>query len=273
MDDLIKQCAAVIKAADGLLITAGAGMGVDSGLPNFRGKHGFWKVYPGLGNRGIAFKQIAQPESFHKQPKTAWGFYGHRLNLYRNTQPHAGFQILKEIADSLPQGGFVFTSNVDGQFQKAGFSDQQVFECHGSIHYLQCLTPCANSLIWPADEFMPIIDEKACRLTSPLPCCPHCGETARPNILMFNDLGWLDIRSERKQPALDAWLKKCQKLVVIEIGAGTDIPTVRRFSEKQRNATLIRINTEESRIAGGSGIELALSGMETLMLISQFIKN
>jgi hypothetical protein len=35
--------------ADGLLITAGAGMGVDSGLPDFRGKNGFWRAYPALG--------------------------------------------------------------------------------------------------------------------------------------------------------------------------------------------------------------------------------
>ena len=34
----------VIQAADSILITAGAGMGVDSGLPDFRGKEGFWKA-------------------------------------------------------------------------------------------------------------------------------------------------------------------------------------------------------------------------------------
>jgi NAD-dependent SIR2 family protein deacetylase len=36
-----------LRQADGLLITAGAGMDVDSGLPDFRGT-GFWRAYPAL---------------------------------------------------------------------------------------------------------------------------------------------------------------------------------------------------------------------------------
>ena len=42
----ITQAARLIEKADGLLITAGAGMGVDSGLPDFRGNEGFWRAYP-----------------------------------------------------------------------------------------------------------------------------------------------------------------------------------------------------------------------------------
>ena len=44
-----RRCAELIGQADGLLITAGAGMGIDSGLPDFRGPGGFWRVYPALG--------------------------------------------------------------------------------------------------------------------------------------------------------------------------------------------------------------------------------
>ena len=95
MDINYQQCAALIDYADGLLITAGAGMGVDSGLPDFRGSEGFWKAYPALANAGIHFQEIASPESFRSHPRQAWGFYGHRLNLYRHTLPHDGFRILK----------------------------------------------------------------------------------------------------------------------------------------------------------------------------------
>ena len=45
----LQQAAAWLRAADGLLITAGAGMGIDSGLPDFRGPGGFWAAYPALG--------------------------------------------------------------------------------------------------------------------------------------------------------------------------------------------------------------------------------
>ena len=51
-----------LKQADGLLITAGAGMGVDSGLPDFRGDQGFWKAYPPLKHLGKNFVDMATPE-------------------------------------------------------------------------------------------------------------------------------------------------------------------------------------------------------------------
>lgn len=55
-----------IMEADALIIGAGAGMGVDSGLPDFRGKNGFWRAYPALGKRNIHFEKIATPESLNK---------------------------------------------------------------------------------------------------------------------------------------------------------------------------------------------------------------
>jgi len=45
--------------ADALVIAAGAGMGVDSGLPDFHGTDGFWRVYPALGRARIRFEEIA----------------------------------------------------------------------------------------------------------------------------------------------------------------------------------------------------------------------
>jgi hypothetical protein len=77
--DEFARSAELIQQADGLLITAGAGMGVDSGLPDFRGKDGFWKEYPALAQANIAFSGIACPDAFHETPNLAWGFYGHRL--------------------------------------------------------------------------------------------------------------------------------------------------------------------------------------------------
>ena len=147
-----------------MIITAGAGMGVDSGLPDFRGPQGFWGAYPALGRAGIKFESIASPDYFRSDPVLAWGFYGHRLNLYRKTEPHDGFRVLRAIADKLPHNAFVFTSNVDGQFQKSGFAESQVVECHGSIHHLQCLDGCSED-IWPATELEPEVDEERCRMT------------------------------------------------------------------------------------------------------------
>lgn len=262
----IDRAVAAIQAADGLLITAGAGMGVDSGLPDFRGNEGFWAAYPALGKSRTNFRTIASPAAFLKDPHLAWGFYGHRLKLYRDTQPHAGFAILQRIASQMPHGAFVYTSNVDGQFQKAGFSEMQVCECHGSIHHLQCLSPRCESSIWPAGGFLPRVDVAACRLESPLPRCSACGSIARPNILMFNDGDWLEQRTDRQTTRLRDWLAKVEKLVVIELGAGTAIPTVRHFGERA-GGTLIRINPTEAQIGKPTAVSLklgALAGLELL---------
>src|SRR5690606_29360483 len=106
------KAAQLISHSDGLIIAAGAGMGVDSGLPDFRGNTGFWKHYPALQRSGISFEDMASPHHFRDAPRLAWGFYGHRLSLYRQTTPHAGFQILKDIAATLLHNAFIYTSNV-----------------------------------------------------------------------------------------------------------------------------------------------------------------
>lgn len=260
------RCAALIRNADALIIGAGAGMGVDSGLPDFRGPGGFWSVYPALGRAGLRFEAIASPDAFRRQPKLAWGFYGHRLALYRQTRPGPAFAQLQAIADTLPFGAFVFTSNVDGHFQQAGFPAERICEIHGSIHHLQCLEPCHHN-IWSASAFLPEVDAEACLLRNPPPCCPNCGGLARPNILMFGDDGWLPSRTNTQQHALMRWREKVNKPVVIEIGAGQAIPTVRWFCERQ-GAPLIRINPDAAEVPAG-GVALAMGASAALAGISE----
>ncbi len=260
---LFDRAARLIDAADGLLITAGAGMGVDSGLPDFRGAEGFWRAYPALGRARIDFQSIASPAAFEERPRMAWGFYGHRLALYRATLPHDGFRILLDWADQMPRGAFVFTSNVDGQFQKAGFKAAEVCEVHGSIHHLQCLAGCAGD-IWPAADFHPDVDEERCLLTGPMPACPHCGGLARPNILMFSDWRWLEFRERVQRAALKRWLESVECPVVVELGAGTHIPTARTMGASVE-APLIRINPRESGVVHSRDVSLptgALAGLK-----------
>lgn len=267
MQAMLSTAARWLAEADGLLITAGAGMGIDSGLPDFRGPGGFWAAYPALRGARLDFTEIANPAAFERDPTLAWGFYGHRLDRYRQTPPHAGFHLLRNLAQGLPKGAFVFTSNVDGQFQKAGFPTERVCEIHGSIHHLQCLSDCKGR-IWSADGFVPQVDTAQCRLRNALPHCPDCGGLARPNILMFGDWGWVERRTAQQQQALAEWLPTVDRLVCIEIGAGTQIPTVRRFSERC-GGRLIRLNPNEPDLpAGIEGVALPLGGLAGLMALA-----
>ncbi len=262
----IEAARSIIEESNALLITAGAGMGVDSGLPDFRGVEGFWRAYPKARELGLRFEEMANPQWFEKDPALAWAFYGHRLHLYRDTVPHRGFETLKEWGDTKKYKYFVFTSNVDGQFQKAGFDDARIMECHGSIHHLQCTQNCQGK-IWSAEGVKIEIDENF-RAQEPLPRCPDCGALARPNILMFGDWSWESSRTDAQSRRLQSWLAMLEeagaKLAVIEIGAGTAVPTVRMTSEdvaRHFGVPLIRINPREVH---GAEIGLAMGAGEAL---------
>ncbi len=266
-DALIDAAVAALSRADALLVTAGAGIGVDSGLPDFRGTDGFWRAYPALRHERFEFHEIASPQAFRARPQLAWGFYGHRLGLYRSTVPHDGFAILRRWIDAMPNGGFVLTSNVDGQFQKAGFDPARIVEIHGSIHRMQCLRPCAEHT-WSADPFTPEVDAAACRLIGEMPACPHCGGLARPNILMFGDAGWIGARYDAQERALDDWLAGAGRVVVVEVGAGTAIPTVRLISERL-GADVIRINAREAHARRADVIGLKGGALATLRALDR----
>lgn len=261
MDALLDRAASALRSAEALLIGAGAGMGVDSGLPDFRGPEGFWRAYPPFRGRRLA--EISNPHWFSADPEMAWGFFGHRLHLYRDTPPHPGFAILRAWGERLPGGCFVFTSNVDGQFQKAGFADEAMLECHGSIHHLQCSRPCSDR-IWSAGDLRVEVDGLSFRSRSELPRCPACGAVARPNILMFGDGQWISDRADAQAARYDRWWPGVaeKRLVVVELGAGLAIPTVRRECERA-GGTLIRINPQEPGTPA-RGIGLALGAREAL---------
>ncbi|HET6419242.1 MAG TPA: Sir2 family NAD-dependent protein deacetylase [Geobacteraceae bacterium] len=270
------RAADAIGKSRSLIITAGAGMGVDSGLPDFRGPRGFWRAYPAYEKIGISFVEAANPRHFESDPSFGWGFYGHRLNMYRETVPHPGFSLLLKWIDSFGLNSFVVTSNVDGHFRKAGFDSMRILEVHGSIHFLQCTRPCGRT-IWENHEEIPV--DISTMHARRVPMCAACGAHARPNILMFGDYSWISDRTDAQHDAFETFLRNdCPApLTIIEIGAGTAIPTIRNLSESlgtKFGATVIRINPGEPQIQlpqmalecsaldGLRGIDSALSGME-----------
>lgn len=267
-----EKAAEALRSAKAVLITAGAGMGVDSGLPDFRGAQGFWVAYPMYERLGINFIDAANPANFEGDPALGWGFYGHRTNLYRETEPHRGFRIVQDWTAEFGQDSFVVTSNVDGQFQKAGYREDQILEVHGSIHHLQCLTPCCNA-IWDNDETIPV--DFANMRALHVPQCRYCNQPARPNILMFGDYSWLPDRTRGQEMRFDSFLAQHQheSIVVLEMGAGTAIPTIRYMSEQighRHDATVIRINPREAHIFGGH-ISLPCGALQGLEGIKSFL--
>ncbi|APR84579.1 NAD-dependent protein deacetylase of SIR2 family protein [Minicystis rosea] len=271
--DLIRRAAEAVRTADALVIGAGAGMGVDSGLPDFRGTQGFWRAYPLYAKLGLDFPSMANPRWFATDPAFAWGFYGHRLELYRRTVPHEGFAILRRWAEGMKHGTFVFTSNVDGQFQKAGFSDDRIVEIHGSIHFVQCAGGCSG--IATAEPYHFELDQETLRAKGDLPKCARCADLLRPNILMFGDGWWDGARTDAQEARMMQWLQGLgnARVVVIECGAGTAIPSVRMFCERlaRGRGTLVRLNVREPEVPEG-GIGLPMGALEALTAIDRALQ-
>lgn len=266
----VAAAARAVAHADAVVVTAGAGIGVDSGLPDFRGDDGFWKAYPPYRELGVSFTQMADPIGFLSDVRSAWGFYGHRRALYRSTAPHAGFAILSRWVQEAPGGGFVVTSNVDGHFHEADFDPEAVWEVHGTLRYDQCLHDCGAPPFGAGPDIE--VDPATMRALGPLPSCPTCGGPARPNVLMFGDGGFDPVLTDAQERRFAAFLNDAVggDIVVVEVGAGTAVPTIRRISEHvagRHGGQLVRINPRDQAgphdtISIGAGALEALEAID-----------
>jgi NAD-dependent SIR2 family protein deacetylase len=73
---------------------------------------------------------------FTKDPHLAWGFWMHRYELYSNVKLHEGYNILHEFSKLKNDNYFVFTSNIDGCFERI-FPEDKIVECHGQVFHFQ----------------------------------------------------------------------------------------------------------------------------------------
>lgn len=198
-------------------------------------------------------------------------------------------KIANKLESKTPNAYYVFTSNVDGHFAKV-FPTERITECHGSIHYLQC-TMHKQCGIWPVPEENAFraqldVDMEQVKLKSEdlLPKC-KCGLVSRPNIMMFGDGYFSYGRLAKQETAQEDWEEQIpdkSKLVVIEIGAGKAVPTVRFFSESSaadKQGHLIRINLRDSDgpdttdMKTGKFIPIALGAKDALQQIEQELFN
>jgi len=272
LQPVIERAAAAIEEADALIILAGAGMGVDSGLPDYRGNEGLWREHPYLKKLGLTFGQAANPALFADDPELAWKFYGQRQQLYRDTKPHRGFDLLRKWGEAKTLGYFAYTSNVDGHFQFAGYPDDRVVECHGNIHRHQCCGPC-HGQVWldTSDDW----EREQLGDELPVHYCPECNEVARPNVMMFNDWDWIGEPTQAQFERFEPWVMMLRqeeaRVALVETGAGTTLPAVRMQSEallNMVNSKLIRINLREAQ-GSGDTLSIELPALEALERIEQ----
>jgi len=243
-----------IEEADGILLLTGAGMGVDGGIPDFRGKTGLWTEDKGI------FLKYATGNAFHDYPVEAWNFYISRFLNYKRMQPHRGYYDLLKLAD---RGKDVFsvTSNVDGHFKRSGYNPEKIYEVHGNLEWIQCSNFCCRDIL-PMPEFTETITS-----LDSMPHCHKCGSIMRPMVMLFNDpYFYPKFTSEQSLKYLN-WAANKKNILGIEIGAGLAVPSIRNFSN-ERTAKLIRINPHDHKINRPQDVSIAdtaLNGIDTVL--------
>ncbi len=239
-----------LENAQAIVINTGAGMGRDSGLPDYRGEGGQWGAVE-TENDGKTVFDVVNPQSFIDNPKYVWEMFGSRLQQYHDTPPHEGFYILKKWIAKYNLDYFALTSNIDGHFQKAGFEENKVRELHGTLAYFQEQDTHISSKIWKNEISGNEIVENAKKGIFPI--SPFTGLPARPNVYMFRDATYVNTHSKAQDANFQAFLEKNKgkNMVVFEIGSGPHVQTVRiktRMLKTEHNAKVIRINPNDFAI-------------------------
>ncbi len=283
VEEAMCRAAQFVRNADVLLVAAGAGMGVDAGLPDYYG--GIHLAHPRLAEMGLNIYDLSNHALFEHNPALAWGHWVTRQREYMNAQPHAGYHILHAWSKYSKRNVRIVTTNLDRHFARTGFPLDNIFEMHGSMYDAQCMHSCGVGS-WPLDiANMPSVDSNTMLLLGPLPLCIQCGGPARVSTALAVDDHWDTSNVEVARMRHETFFRELPAeriLTAIEIGCGTVMKKVRteatRIVAEHRmrggRAAHIRINLYQAHIdEHEDNISLPLGALEALRTINQLITN
>ena len=218
-----------LETADAIVIGAGAGLSTAAGFTysgarmqqyfaDFMQKYGFKDMYAG------GFYPFPTPEE-------QWAYWSRYIFINRYTDVDNGtykklFQLVKD------KNYFVLTTNVDHQFQKAGFDRQRLFYTQGDYGLWQCSEPC-HMKTYDNEETVRAMyaEQKDMRIPSALiPYCPVCGKPMSMNLraddTFVEDEGW-----HAASARYEAFLRRHagQHILFLELGVGMNTPAIIKF--------------------------------------------
>ena len=218
--NIIKAAKMIIKANKIVALT-GAGISVESGIPDFRGPSGLWKKYN---------PEIASISFFQKNPEEFWEFSLEIWKVLKHAKPNPAHKALAKL-EKMGKLQCVITQNIDGLHQKAG--SKKVLEIHGSANWLICTSCRARH---PSEM---VVKQLKSGMTIPL--CNLCGGLLRPDAVLFGDMLPQDVFNEAVNEASksDLMLIVGSSLVVFP---AAQLPSI----AKKNGAKIILINLEKT---------------------------
>lgn len=166
----LTSVAALLREAKSIFVLAGAGMGTESGIADFRGPNGLWTRDPSAAKMfdAQAYAQDAQVR------RNAWQM--RRESPIRTAKPNQGHRALYDWQRSGRQVT-IATQNIDGLQQQAG--SDNVLELHGTFREIRCLD-CGQRR--PAEPVLRQVDAGDAD-----PACGQCGGVQRTNTVAFGE--------------------------------------------------------------------------------------
>ncbi len=214
---------------DAVIVGAGAGLSTAAGFTydgerfernfaDFEQKYGFHDMYTG------GFYPFPTEEEH-------WAYWSRYiwLNRYSPAPKPVYDDLLKLVRD---KDYFVITTNVDHQFQAAGFDKKRLFYTQGDYGLFQCSEPCCQETFDNRETVRQMVErQRDMRVPSDLaPRCPHCGRPMTMNLRcddrFAEDEGW-HRAAERYESFLRT--RRGQKLLFLELGVGYNTPVIIKY--------------------------------------------
>jgi NAD-dependent deacetylase len=231
-DGIVQAAARALRAARCVVVTTGAGMSRDSGIPTFRDAlTGLWARYDP--------EELATEAAFRRNPARVFGWYVWRRRLVRAAVPHAGYHALVALERIVPEL-VVVTQNVDGLHRRVG--QTRVVELHGSLERFSCLTARHP---FPPDEVATPDTDGECEP----PRCHRCEAPVRPDVVWFGEA----LPQQATAAAWD-WSARCDAMLVVGtsglVQPAAQLPLVARGA----GAVVIEVNPEPSELSSAAHI-------------------
>ena len=233
---MIKRLADALAEAEAIVVGAGAGLSTSAGFvysgerfertfADFEARYGFHDMYSG------GFYPFATPEE-------RWAYWSRNIwcNRYTPAPKDTYPKLLRLLAD---KDFFVITTNVDHQFQLAGFPKERLFYTQGDYGLWQCSVPCHAKTYDNYETVKRMVEEQRdMRVPSELvPMCPVCGKPMSMNLradaTFVEDEGW-QAAAERYTDYLRA--KSLKRTLYLELGVGGNTPGIIKYPFWQMTA-------------------------------------